>query len=154
MDGELIYSMINLGVMPAWLMLALLPRWQGTRVIVHSLIYPFVYGVLYCGLLVSSMFFGPPSDGGGFSTLAGVMALFDRPVSVLAGWSHYLVFDLFVGAWIGRDALRRGVSHFLVVPSLFFCLMFGPVGLVIYLAARGLTGKGGFALDERAGVAS
>ena len=80
------------------------------------------------------------------------MALFSHPNGVLTGWTHYLVFDLFVGAWIGRDALRRGVSHFLVVPSLFFSFMFGPVGLVIYLASRALSRKGGFYLAEDAGA--
>jgi hypothetical protein len=82
------------------------------------------------------------------STIAGVMAIFSSPNGVLTGWTHYLVFDLFVGAWIGRDARRRGTPHWLVAPCLLFCLMFGPIGLLLYLSARLITGKGGASLDE------
>lgn len=84
----------------------------------------------------------------GMSSLAAVMALFSHPVGVLTGWTHYLVFDLFVGAWIARDALRAGVNKWVVLPALFFTLVFGPVGLAIYLVIRRFSGKGGWSLVE------
>jgi len=28
---------------------------------------------------------------------------------LLAGWTHYLAFDLFIGGWEVRDAQRRGI---------------------------------------------
>ncbi len=147
MDHAAIYQYINMGVMPAWLLLALAPRWSLTRALVHSGLYPIVYGLLYVGFL-GAAFSSNAAAGGDMSTLDGVMTLFDNPVGVLGAWSHYLVFDLFVGAWIGRDALRQGVSHWIVVPSLVFTLMAGPLGLLIYLIARMATGKGGFGLGE------
>jgi hypothetical protein len=55
---------------------------------------------------------------------------------VVAGWIHYLIFDLFVGAWEARDARRRGVPHLLLVPCLLFTLMIGPVGLLLYVVVR------------------
>ena len=55
---------------------------------------------------------------------------------MLVGWVHYLVFDLFVGAWIVRDARRRGIHHGLVLPCLFFTLMLGPIGLLLYAGLR------------------
>ncbi len=147
MDHEAIYSAINLAVMPAWLLLALAPRWVLTRVLVHSGLYPIVYGIIYVGFLVAA--FSTNADNGGtMSTLEGVMTLFDNPTGVIGAWSHYLVFDLFVGAWIGRDALRKGVSHWLVVPSLFFTLMAGPLGLLVYLIGAMVTGKRDFSLGE------
>ena len=54
----------------------------------------------------------------------------------MAGWIHYLAFDLFIGAWEVRDARRLGVPHMVVVPCLFFTLMAGPVGLALYFAMR------------------
>ena len=71
-----------------------------------------------------------------FRTLYGVMVGFSVPHLVMAGWIHYLVFDLFVGAWEVRDAMRRNVPHWLVVPCLVLTLMFGPIGLLAYVLVR------------------
>ncbi len=70
------------------------------------------------------------------TSLGGVMALFSSPHIMLVGWVHYLVFDLFVGAWEVRDARRRSIHHGMVVPCLFLTLMVGPVGLLAYLVLR------------------
>jgi hypothetical protein len=75
-------------------------------------------------------------EGGGFGSLEGVMLLFTSPHAVLAGWIHYLAFDLFVGAWEVRDARRHGLSHWMVVPCLALTLMLGPFGLLTYLVLR------------------
>ena len=64
------------------------------------------------------------------------MLLFTSPTAVLGGWIHYLVFDLFVGAWIVRDARRESINHWLTVPLLFITLMAGPAGLMLYLLLR------------------
>ena len=57
---------------------------------------------------------------------------------LLAGWVHYLAFDLFIGAWETRDAAARGVPHAWVVPCLLMTFLLGPIGLLAYLAIRGL----------------
>ena len=54
------------------------------------------------------------------------------------GWTHYLAFDLFIGGWEVRDAQSRGISHLLVVPALVLTFLFGPAGLLLYLAVRWL----------------
>jgi hypothetical protein len=63
-----------------------------------------------------------------------VRALFENPWLLLAGWTHYLAFDLFIGGWEVRDAQRRGIPHLLVVPALVLTFLFGPAGLLLYLA--------------------
>ena len=88
-----------------WALLALAPRWGVTRRLVHSFVYPVIYGVIYLAFLVTSIFFTESPDVAGMGDLNGVLALFSRPIGVLTGWTHYLVFDLFVGAWIARDAI-------------------------------------------------
>lgn len=45
-----------------------------------------------------------------FMTLEGVMTFFTSPHVALAGWVHYLAFDLFIGAREVRDVLRRGIK--------------------------------------------
>lgn len=142
MEYETYYSAINYLVMPAWLLLVLLPKHAITQKLVHSGIYPIVFGVFYLVLWVRALAFGESAEGGGFSTLDTIMVAFSHPNVTLMGWAHYLVFDLFVGAWIGRDSTARGVNHFMVIPCLIFTFLAGPIGLLMYLALRQMTGKG------------
>ncbi|MBW2316046.1 MAG: DUF4281 domain-containing protein [Deltaproteobacteria bacterium] len=134
MTPDLVFTVCNYGVIPAWLLLAFAPGWVGTQRIVHALWIPCLLGLVY--LLTFLVNPGPQPEGGGFGSLAGVMALFTSPYAVLVGWVHYLAFDLFVGAWEVRDAQRRGIPHLWVLPCLFFTLMLGPIGLLLYLTLR------------------
>ena len=105
-----------------------------------ALVLPVVLSVAYTALVLS-FWAGTP---GGFSTLAEVMALFTTPGVALAGWLHYLAFDLFVGAWITRTARAEGIAHVLVLPCLALTFLFGPAGFLafsILRASRALTAK-------------
>lgn len=147
MDYEILFKLVNLSVMPAWALLVFAPKWKGTEKIVHAAFFPLLFGLAYIYFLSWSIFFGGGVQGAGMSTLAKVMTLFDSPVSMLGGWVHYLVFDLFIGAWIARDAQRHGFAHILVVPCLLLCFIFGPIGLFLYMVLRWVKGKG-FSLRE------
>ena len=63
-------------------------------------------------------------------------ASFETPGLLLAGWLHYLAFDLFVGAWEVRTARAEGIPHLLVVPALILTFLFGPAGLLLFLVLR------------------
>ena len=142
MDLETIYSLLNISVMPAWALLIFAPNWRGTEKIVHAVFIPLILACFYIYYLIWAIFLGGGAEGAGMSSLSQVMHMFDSPVSTLAGWAHYLVFDLFVGAWIVRDGMRRGISALWRAPCLIFTLMFGPVGLAMYLILRTLKGEG------------
>lgn len=73
---------------------------------------------------------------GNFFSLRGVLKLFESRSAVLAGWIHFLAFDLMVGYMIVVDSGQQGISHWLVLPCLFLTLMFGPLGLLSYLILR------------------
>ena len=90
--------------------------------------------ILYCTLIVTE--FG--HQGGGFSSLASVGLLFQNKGMLLAGWVHYLAFDLFIGSWEVREAQRIGIAHYLVAPCLILTFLFGPVGLLSYMLIRGV----------------
>jgi heme A synthase len=77
-----------------------------------------------------------PGDFKNFDSLDGVMKLFQSKTLVTAGWVHYLAFDLMVGTWIKRNSVKHGISHWLIIPCLFFTFMLGPVGLLLYLLIR------------------
>ncbi len=133
MAPESIFAICNYGVLPAWILLAVAPAWSWTRRIVHQVWIPILLGSVYLFVLLVG---SPSPPEGDFTSLEGVMALFASPHFALVGWVHYLVFDLFIGAWEVRDAQRRSIPHGFVVPCLFLTLMFGPIGLLSYLVLR------------------
>ncbi|HEX2442564.1 MAG TPA: ABA4-like family protein [Vicinamibacterales bacterium] len=129
MTAEQLFSILNFITMAAWLLLIFLPRVRWTSTVVPVLV-PSLLAVVYV-VLVAATFM---RSEGGFSSLAGVRTLFENPWLLLAGWVHYLAFDLFIGGWEVRDAQRRGIPHLLVVPALILTFLFGPAGLLLYLA--------------------
>ncbi|MGN6147728.1 MAG: ABA4-like family protein [Rhizomicrobium sp.] len=147
MSADTVFTIANNGILIFWLLLIVAPRWKGTDLLVHSMAVPVVIGLTYAWLIARA-FLGEGAPGASFSSLAGVMSFFTSPVAATAGWIHYLVFDLFIGAWESRDAQRRGIPHWAVIPCLIVTLLFGPIGFLLYLILRMALGKGGFSLRE------
>lgn len=137
MKAEQIFTIANSIALIGWLLIAILPRWKVTKAVVLSGGVPLLLAVGYTVLVI--LFFG--NAEGGFDSLPNVMKLFSNEWAVLAGWIHYLAFDLFIGSWEVRDAERRGISHFLVIPCLVFTFLLGPVGLLGYSILRRFTGN-------------
>jgi hypothetical protein len=119
-------------VLPGWLLLVLAPRWKWSARIIAGALIPLLLALIYLYLVVAH--FG--ESEGGFGTLAEVTKLFQNPYALLAGWIHYLAFDLFIGSWEVRDAQRLGIHHLLVVPCLALTFLLGPIGLLLYFALR------------------
>jgi hypothetical protein len=134
MDYELLFSLAGLVAMGGWLALLLsplMPTWSDR---IAGLLVPVVLSVGYTVLLV----FFPAQNGGGFGSLAEVMQLFSSSSAMLAGWVHFLAFDLFVGAWICRKARQEGISFWMILPSLPATFLFGPAGFLLFTVIRGL----------------
>ena len=129
MTTDALFRILNMVTLASWLLLAVFPRRRWANTIVPTAM-PALLGVVYVVLIALSL----PGSDGGFSSLAGVRALFVDPRGLLAGWTHYLAFDLFIGGWEVRDAQQRGIPHLLVVPALVLTFLFGPAGLLLYLA--------------------
>ncbi|QJX45510.1 DUF4281 domain-containing protein [Hymenobacter taeanensis] len=130
-----LFSVANTVALLGWGLLLVAPRWRATRRLVLSGALPLLLAVAYA-LLISSHYLGPHSSEGGFNSLAEVAALFQDPWGLLAGWVHYLCFDMSIGIWESLDARRRGVPHLLLVPCLLLTFLFGPVGLLLYSLLR------------------
>jgi hypothetical protein len=146
MDLEGMFSAANALAMLGWLMLVSLPFWRPTTSLITSILLPGLLALAYLGLFVAN-FGSAPGGFSSFSSLAGVKSLFQSDALLLAGWIHYLAFDLFIGSWEVRDSRRLGIRHLLVIPCLFFTLMLGPVGLLMYLVLR-LAARGRWSLGE------
>ena len=132
MSADQIFSICNSAALLGWLVLAIFGRKRWASYLATGVILPLLLAISYLTLLLAHW----GETKGGFATLDGVAALFANRWVLLAGWIHYLCFDLFIGSWQVRDAAARGISHWLVVPCLFFTFMFGPVGLLLYFVLR------------------
>jgi hypothetical protein len=131
MTPETVFSLANVTAAAGWALLVFLPR-QRWATAASGVALPLAFALLYAALVASAW----SGSNGSFSTLAGVMSLFRDPWILLAGWVHYLAFDLLVGNWEARDARARGVPHLLLVPCLLLTFMFGPAGWLMYLGIR------------------
>ena len=136
MTPEMLFELSSGAVLLGWLALVLSPlaRLWSLRVAIGVAL---MQSVLYVALILTYW----SSAEGGYGSLPEVMALFDTPGIALAGWVHFLAFDLLVGTWITRTAADEGIAHALVLPCLALTFLFGPVGLLLFFALRA-----GFAL--------
>ena len=131
LDLNHLFSLAGDLVLPVWLLLIFVPRWTWTQRLAT-----FVVPLLLAGAYVALLLHAGHVEGGGFGSLAQVTKLFSSQTVLLAGWIHYLAFDLFTGAWETRDAVRLGLSRWLVAPCLVLTFLFGPAGLALYLLLR------------------
>jgi len=138
MTPERLFSIANLVAILGWLPLILRPGARWATHVVPAVVATLL-AVAYVALIAAAL----PGGEGGFSSLADVRLLFGDDRALLAGWLHYLGFDLLVGAWEVRDARRRGVHHLLVVPALALTSLFGPGALLAYLAIRAVASRAG-----------
>lgn len=151
MSAALLFQLTTSLVLPFWALLVFLPRSAITRALVHGAAPGVLFGLAYGAALLLGQ---PGPEGGGFGSLAEVQILFTNPYVLTAGWIHYLVFDLFVGAWEARDAERRALPHLAVVPCLLLTFWLGPLGWLAYLGLRAVlargrvSGSGSWSLDE------
>ncbi|MBM3547524.1 MAG: DUF4281 domain-containing protein [Alphaproteobacteria bacterium] len=134
MEPEALFRLANLLALAGWIVLGI-----GIAVrsaLLHERIagrtIPIVLSLGYAALISVHWW----SAEGGFGALSEVSALFRSPWMLLAGWVHYLAFDLFVGAWIAGDAAARGQSRWLLLPVLPMTFLFGPAGFLAWIGIR------------------
>ena len=130
--NETLFTVCNSVALLGWIFLAVAPRWKWTTGLITSALIPSLLAVVYVALFFTN--FG--SVDGDFNSLAGVASLFQSPQVLLAGWIHYLAFDLLVGTWIARDAQRQEISHWFVLPCLLLTFLLGPTGFLVYMLLK------------------
>lgn len=132
MDLDAIFSFAGLLALLGWLALVaspFIPVWTDR---IAAWVIPSIIAAVYAALVLAHL----GRTDGGFSSLDDVARLFSSRPVLLAGWLHYLTFDLAIGAWEVRDARRRAVPFALVLPCLAATFLVGPAGFLLYVAVR------------------
>lgn len=138
MTATEVFSLANMTAMPMWVLMIFLPRWKVSRFLIDFKVIPIVLSAVYVIYIVQSMLSGGLMD---FGSLSSVMELFTQENAVLAGWVHYLAFDLLVGMWILDLNKELGVHQLLIAPCLFLTFMFGPIGFLLFMAIKTIKNK-------------
>jgi hypothetical protein len=139
MSPELLFRFANGFALLGWLVLVagIITDRMWLRDKLAGMYWPLVLSVGYC----ISLFLGFGKSGGGFDTLPAVRKLFSNDWALLAGWVHYLAFDLFVAAWIARNADKAGISRWLLIPVLPLTFLFGPAGFLLFQILKAIFDK-------------
>lgn len=135
-----LFSVTNAIALVAWLVLIAGPR---RPLALSAVLYTgvgllcLIYTALFVSLLAG--WIDPVREGAAPAfeyTVKGLRAFFMSDDGTVVGWTHYLALDLFTGLWIARDGDQKGIGRLVQAPILFATFMAGPLGLLLWLAAR------------------
>jgi Domain of unknown function (DUF4281) len=132
MTPETMFQIANPIALLGWAALLAAPFAPRVFDAIASFVIPMLMALAYSALMLAYW----SGSTGGYGSLPDVMALFTDPHVALAGWVHYLAFDLFVGAWAVRTARAESIPHLLVLPHLALIFLFGPAGFLTFHAMR------------------
>ena len=141
---ESFFRYINLFPMPLWLAMMFAPNHPMTRRASRSTGVFAIAAINYLLSLFIGIRSGESSDQGlpDFTSLEGISRGLGTKGGALGVWSHLLALDLFTGAWIYRQCTRLRAPSWVRVLALFFTLMTGPFGLLLFLVWRLIAGVG------------
>ena len=127
------FQLANPIALVGWLALALSPLAPRLLGLVGGTAIPLILSGGYAAIVLAHW----ASGEGGFGSLRSVEQLFQNRWLLLAGWVHYLAFDLLLGAWQVWIARREGIAHLQVLPCLLATFLFGPAGYLLFQLLRG-----------------
>jgi hypothetical protein len=128
MTPSVLFDFVNFYAFLGWLLLLIAPNWKQTQVIIKFGIL-LVLAIVYSILVLKGISTFNIDD---FSSLEKVKILFSKDEAIVAGWIHYLAFDLFVGAYIVRKSIEKCIPRWIYSLILPFTFMFGPVGFLVF----------------------
>ena len=135
--AESFFRITNLVALLGWVALVAFPGRKGVSGLLCAVLLPGTLAAAYAAVIVWRIAAAgqSPMDLG---SIAGLRTAFDDDWVFAAAWTHYLVFDMVVGAWIARDSVRLGLPWGLRTAALVLTFLAGPVGFLVHLAGRTL----------------
>ncbi|MBL4619096.1 MAG: DUF4281 domain-containing protein [Marinicaulis sp.] len=137
MSVDQLFSLANQSAIVGWIILVFLPRRWPPVFWIPQFLIP---GVLSLGYATLALMYFAGGEGG-FGSITDVRLLFASDEILLAGWIHYLAFDLFIGAWIARRSDEARIPRLIQAVILGFTFMYGPVGLLLFFITRAFMGR-------------
>lgn len=135
MTATIVFSLANILVLPMWVLMIFLPKWRPTGFLIDNKIIPIVLSGIYVFYILQVLIANGMMD---FGSLKSVMELFTIENAALAGWIHYLAFDLLIGMWMIDQNKDLNLHQVLMAPCLFLTFMFGPLGFLLFMVLKGL----------------
>ena len=133
--ADTFFSITNTVALLAWVALVLFPGRRAVSHLLCGIVVPAVLAAGYAAVIGWKLSQdGPPP--GDLSTIGGLKAMFADDWVFAAAWAHYLVFDMVVGAWIARDAVRLAIPWPLRTVCLVLTFLLGPVGFLLHVVTR------------------
>lgn len=140
--AETFFQATNTLALVAWIALVLFPGRKLVSGVLCALVVPGLLAAAYaCVIGWKLATHGPPPAD--VMTLAGLRQVFDDDWVFAAAWTHYLVFDMVVGAWIARDSVRLGMPWLLRTAALVLTFLAGPVGYLAHVVGRAVLRRTG-----------
>lgn len=124
-----VFSLANMIVLPMWILMIFLPQWRLTRFFIDFRIIPITLSAVYVFYILQTLIESGMMD---FGSLESVMELFTKENAALAGWIHYLAFDLLIGMLMVNQNKSVNLHSVLMAPCLFLTFMFGPLGFLLF----------------------
>lgn len=138
MTASTVFSLANALVLPMWILMIFLPKWKPTQFLIYYKIIPILLSIIYVFYILQAIIANGMMD---FGSLESVMELFSQQYAALAGWIHYLAFDLLIGMWIIDQNKDVNIHGVLMAPCLFLTFMFGPLGFLLFKVIKGIRSK-------------
>jgi hypothetical protein len=132
LSPAVIFQLGNQIALVGWAILIFLPWRFPLLLAVPKFAIPALLALAYSGLMLTNFF----ASGGGYGSIEEVRALFAVDEVLVAGWLHYLAFDLFVGVWIAERSDEARIPRLIQAFFLAGTFMFGPIGLLLFLVTR------------------
>jgi hypothetical protein len=119
MTAETFFQATNTLALAAWIALVLFADRKLVTGVLCAVVVPAVLALAYASVIGWKLGTNAPAAGD-VMTLTGLREVFTDDWVFAAAWTHYLAFDMVVGAWIARDSVRLGLPWLLIEP-LFRC---------------------------------
>jgi len=128
-----VFSIASMITMPMWILMIFLSKWKVTRFLIDFKVIPLALAFIYAVYIFQAIQIGGMMD---FGSLKSVMALFTEENAVLAGWVHYLAFDLLIGMWMLDQNKELRINQLIMAPCLFLTFMLGPIGFLLFMIIK------------------
>ena len=128
----------NVGLLPFWLMLIVIPKSKVTQIFINSVILPLVLSALYVYIIYQVLANGENliENFNLFLGIENLNLVFSNDNLLLIFWLHYLSINLFLGSWVSRDSNKYNIPRFFSVISLVLIYFTSLFGLVFYWFIR------------------